>query len=146
MILFMTERISKNGERAAALRHKLFGSQDKLSAAWEKRYGNAPHQTQISGFERGVKGLSLDRLSQLAELLETNTDYLLGLSDDDKPASDLEDQVVFPVRSEEERKLLDSIGREFLMLSSEDQEAVLRIVKNLPKKPRIIGGEDEDEE
>lgn len=120
MIFIMTDGIKIVPARVTKLRARLFKSQQKLADAWRKRFGDAPHQTQLSGLERGTKGLSLERLSQLAELLETNTDYLLGLSDDDKPASDLDDQVVFPVRSEVERKLLNEIGNEFLKLSTDD--------------------------
>lgn len=141
MIFIMTDGIKIVPARVTKLRARLFKSQQKLADAWRKRFGDAPHQTQLSGLERGTKGLSLERLSQLAELLETNTDYLLGLSDDDKPASDLDDQVVFPVRSEVERKLLNEIGNEFLKLSTDDQGLVLDLVRKLPKGPRIIGDE-----
>src|SRR5687767_10855946 len=132
MMIFMTEGIRIVPERPFKLRKRLYGSQPKLVAAWQERFGDAPHQTQISGIENGTKGLSLERLRQLAELLETNTDYLLGLTDDDKPASDLDEQVVFSVRSEEERQRLDTIGREFLALSPEDQELAMKLIVRLP--------------
>lgn len=143
MIFCMTEGIEIVSNRVIKLRKRLYGSQQTLVKAWHARFGDAPHQTHISGIERGDKGLSLERLGQLAELLETNADYLLGLSDDDKPASDLEDQVVFSVRSDKERKMLDTIGREFLKMNTGDQAFVLEIVKRMSasSKPRIIGDE-----
>lgn len=68
--------------RVKRLREDLFDSQEDFVRAWRERFGSGPHQTHISAIERGEKGLSLERLVQLAELLETTTDYLLGLSDD----------------------------------------------------------------
>lgn len=131
MILFMTDSLDISPKRVFTLRSKLYKSQQKLADAWRERFGDAPHQTQISGIEQGTKGLSLERLAQLAELLETNTDYLLGRSDDDKPASDLDEQVVFSVRTEDERRALDAIGREFLKMNDKDQRLVLDMVKRL---------------
>lgn len=141
MMFCMTDSIRLDTERVTSKRKSIFGSQPKLIEAWKKRFGSAPHQTQISKVELGTKGMSIERVGQLAELLETNVDYLIGRSDDDKPVSDLEDQVVFSVQTELERKLLDTIGREFLQLAEVDQQTVLELVKRLPKKPRIIGDE-----
>lgn len=131
MIARMTDGIKIVPNRVIELRSRLFRSQQKLADAWSDRFGDAPHQTQLSGIERGTKGLSLERLSQLAALLETNTDYLLGLSDDDTPASDLDDQVVFSVRSGDEKQRLLTIGKEFLGLSEEDKALVLDLVQRL---------------
>lgn len=143
MMLFMSESIRIDHERVKKKRISLYKTQRDLIDRWVERFGDSPHQTHISKVEQGVKSLSLERIGQLAELLETNIDYLLNRSDDDKPASDLEDQVVFPVHSETERKLLNEIGGEFLKLSADDQDLVLELVRKLPKpkRPRIIGSE-----
>lgn len=133
MIVFMTESIRLNPERVKKKRIEIFGSQPKLVKAWSERFGDAPHQTHISKVERGIKGLSLEKVGQLAELLETNIDYLILRSDDDKPASDLEDQVVFTVYTEKEKRLLKEIGEEYLTLSDADQQLVLDFVSRLPK-------------
>lgn len=140
MMVFMTESNKIVPERVFQLRERLYGSQQNLINAWLERFGYAPHQTQISGIERGQKGLSLERLRQLAELLETNTDYLLGMTDDDKPASDLDEQVVFSVRNEDEKRILGTIGKEFLRMSTADQKLLLELVERLSgnKSPRII--------
>jgi len=135
----MTDSIRIDPMRVIDLRERLYKSQQKLADAWRERFGSAPHQTQISGLERGTKGISLERLRQLAELLETNTDYLLGLTDDDKPASDPDEQVVFSVRSEDERRHLNTIGKEFLKMAEGDHQLVLDLIKRLSNnKPRII--------
>lgn len=141
MMLIMTEVIKLDPDRVKKKRKEVFGSQRKMIDAWVARFGDSPHQTHISKVEQGVKSLSLERIGQLAELLETNIDFLINRSDDDKPASDLDDQVVFPVRTEAERKLLNEIGTEFMRLSAVDQGLVLELVRKLPRGPRIIGGE-----
>lgn len=141
MMLIMTEVIKLDSDRVKKKRKEVFGSQRKMIDAWVARFGDSPHQTHISKVEQGVKSLSLERIGQLAELLETNIDFLINRSDDDKPASDLDDQVVFPVRTEAERKLLNEIGTEFMRLSAVDQGLVLELVRKLPRGPRIIGGE-----
>lgn len=140
MMIFMTDVIKLDPERVAKKREEMFGSQTNLVKAWRKRFGKAPHQTHISKVEQGVKGLSVENVGQLAELLETNVDWLMHRSDDDKPVSDLEDQVVFSVRTEEDKKLLNTIGREFLTLNNEDKLLVLDLVARLSngKPPRLI--------
>lgn len=139
MITFMTEGIRIVPDRVYKKRKAIYGSQQNLVNEWNQRYGDAPHQTHLSGVEKGEKGLSVDRLGKLAILLETNVDFLVGNSDDDKPASDLEDQVVFSVRSDEEREALNIVGSEFLAMTDEDQQLVLDLVNRLSgKKPRLI--------
>ena len=81
--------------RLRHLRDRAGLSQSGLAALVAKEV-NKPdyHQTAISGIERGTRYPSVQVLAALAKILGTNTDFLLGLTDDDKPASDLEDQVV----------------------------------------------------
>lgn len=139
MIAFMTDGIKIVPGRVSKLRKKLYRSQQNLADVWQDTFGDAPHQTHVSGLERGTKGLSLERLRQLASLLDTNADYLLGASDDDAPSSDLEDQVVFSVRTDAERTALLSIGKNFLTLSEEDKKLVLDLMGRLSGKgPNII--------
>lgn len=140
MMFYMTESIKLDPERVAKKRKAIFKSQADLVKAWHQRFGDAPHQTHISKVEQGTKGLSLEKVGQLAELIETNVDYLISRSDDDKPSSDLEDQVVFSVYTEKERKLLSAIGKEFLELNEDDQQLALDLISRLGKNkpPRII--------
>ncbi len=100
-------------------------------------------QSHISNIENadGDKLPSVRMLAALAEVLETNTDYLLGLTNDDKPASDLEDQVVVGVPNRATREAIQELAELMVSRPREDQEFILNVVRRLiPKPPRIIGG------
>lgn len=66
-------------------------------------------QSQIGNFESGKSLPSFDVLVKLVKTLDTNADYLLGLTNDDKPASDLEDQIVVGVPDAKSRAVLQGI-------------------------------------
>lgn len=117
------------------------GKQADMLREWKKRYGDAPSQGHMSKVEAGMKGLSIERLAQLSDVLETNIEYLLGMIDDDAPLTDLEDQVVFGIRSEEERRLLRVFGKEFLKLPPDKQKFVVELIEQFSsggKGPNII--------
>jgi transcriptional regulator with XRE-family HTH domain len=100
-------------------------------------------QSHVSNIENGVgdKLPSVRMLAALAEVLETNTDYLLGLTNDDKPASDLEDQVVVGVHDRQAREAIQELADLMASRPPEEQQFVLSVVRRLiPKQPRIIGG------
>lgn len=67
------------------------------------------YQTHISNMLSGKKLPSAAVLSKLADALETNTDFILGRTTDDKPASDLEDQIVLGVEDPIRRHFLQAI-------------------------------------
>jgi transcriptional regulator with XRE-family HTH domain len=135
------------GQRIYKLRKRRGLTQEELAAAVNgTRYGlSIRGQSHISNMENsgGDKLPSVQVLAALAEVLETNTDYLLGLTDDDAPHSDLDDQVMFGTRNEREHRRLREMGEGFLTLPETTQEYLLGIIRELkPKPPRIIGDEE----
>lgn len=124
------------GERISALVDlKWEGSQEELAALLNV------HQTHVSAMKRGAKFPSVPVLVDLARVLETNADYLLGLTDDDKPPSDLEDQVLVTVRDPEEKALFHELFELLRKKPPEEQRLVLEMVRLMtPKAARIVGG------
>ena len=138
----MTMGIEKLGERVRGLRELRWRSQQKFAEYVEQEFGSTMHQTTLSGIERGEKYPSLDNLALLARALDTNTDFLLGLTEDDRPVSQLDDQVVVTVEDPEERKELQDALDMLMRASKDDKQYILGLVRRLaPKKPRIIGDE-----
>lgn len=111
------------------------GSQDDLATVL------GIHQTHVSALKRGTKLPSVPLLVSLVKVLDSNLDYVVGLTDDDKPASDLEDQVVVGVRDPEERQLLQNILDLVQAMPRQEQGFVLEVISRLANqnKPRIIG-------
>ena len=95
-------------------------------------------QSHISNIENsdGDKLPSIRVLAALAVALETNCDYLLGLSDDDKPASDLEDQIVVGVPNPAERAVLQGIMDLLLVASADDRRLVADLLRRLVTRPK----------
>lgn len=69
-------------------------------------------QESVSMYESGVGYPSATVLIKLAKYLETSTDYLLGLTDDDTPIKYMNRNL-----SNKEKELLDK----FIYLATEDQ-------------------------
>jgi transcriptional regulator with XRE-family HTH domain len=65
-------------------------------------------QNQISRYERGVMHPTLDTLVRIAQLLDTSTDYLLGLSSVPHPNADPDPE---PELTSTERKMLELLRR-----------------------------------
>lgn len=110
-------------------------SQDELIArmnatAYQPDVGRQSHISNIENSD-GEKLPSIRVLAALAVALETNCDYLVGLSDDDKPASDLEDQIVVGVPNPAERKVLQGIMDMLLAASAEDRRLVADLLLRL---------------
>lgn len=141
------------GRKVARRREELRLSQPELI----ERMNRTPfrpdiaRQSHISNIENsaGDKLPSIRVLAALALALETNMDFLAGLTDDDKPASDLEDQLVIDVRDEEERALLLELFTLIHKRRREEQHFVADVVRRLvsappppsTKSPIVIGGE-----
>jgi transcriptional regulator with XRE-family HTH domain len=141
-VLTMTLSIEIMGERVRKLRDKANLSQGGLAALVAKEVNEAEyHQTAISSIERGTRYPSVQVLAALANVLGTNTDYLLGLTDDDKPASDLEDQVVIGAPDPAGRKLLQETVNLLAKKSVEEQRYILELVRKIigPSSGTIIG-------
>lgn len=142
----MGNNLESLGERVKLRRGKLSLSQKGLAALISKsEFGVASdyHQTGISAIENGSQLPSVQVLAALAHILETNTDYLLGLTDDDKPVSDLEDQVVVGVRDPAQRAIVQELIDTVVAQPPDDQAFILAMVRKVaaPLKPRIIGQE-----
>lgn len=131
------------GDRIRNLRETAGYSQLELAVALKKRHGVEVHQTHVSGMETGRKQPSVSVLAALAEVLETNTDYLLGLTDDPAPHSDLEDQIVVGVKDSAERARLQEALNILKTFSEPEQKTHLELLRMVikPRPPRIIGSE-----
>lgn len=130
------------GERLRHLRDRAGLSQGGLAVLVAKEVKEPDyHQTAISGIERGTRYPSVQVLAALAKILGTNADYLLGLTDDDKPASDLDDQVIIGVSNPEERKLLQDAIELLAGVPLDEQRYLVALVRRVvgTNKPRIIG-------
>lgn len=134
------------GARLRDLRMRVGMSQIELSQAVKDMTGGNKKGTQshISNLENsdGAYLPSVPVLKSLAIILGTNTDYLLGLTDDDSPHGQLDDQVVVTVEDPTERAMLQDAIEMLTRTSSEDKEYIVSLIRRLaPKKPRIIGDE-----
>lgn len=141
----MTKSIKLHHERFIDLLKKVGfdnKSQAEIAEAFRLRTGEPIHQTMISGLMAGKKQPSIEMFGQWVLFLETNADYLLGLTDNPDPASDQEDQVVATARSEQEKVVLQEILELLRGKPIEEQKFVLDLVKRLvaSQQPRIIGG------
>lgn len=138
--------ISMFGRRLRDMREQAGMSQEELSqAVWDRLdAGKKGSQGHISNLEnsRGDKLPSVPVLRALAQILHTNTDYLLGLTDNYRPFGDLEDEVVVTIEDAAQRKIVQQVAEALANASLEDKEFVAGIVKRLlPQKPRNIGDE-----
>lgn len=134
------------GNRIRQLRERRGVKQAELAALLGGvPFAEAVRQSHISNLESGDgnKLPSVQVLVALVQILETNADYLLGLTNDDKPASDLEDQVVVGVKDPMQRAVIQELVDAVMALPAEDQTFVLTMVRKIvaPLKPRIIGQE-----
>lgn len=134
------------GVRLRSLREDAQMSQTELSqAVWDivepGRKGNQPHISNMENSE-GDKLPSVPVLRALAVILKTNTDYLLGLTNNYRSFGDIEDEVVVTVEDVNARKTVQEIAESLAAATDDDREYVAGLVRRLlPKKPRIIGDE-----
>lgn len=141
-----TQNISVMGTRLRELREGLGVSQVELSQAVRDMLGGGKKGTQshISNLETstGDKMPSVQVLRALAIILATNTDYLLGLTNDDRPHGNVDDQVVVTIEDPSERRLVQEAAETLKLAPKEDKEYIVGLIRRLvPKPPRIIGGE-----
>lgn len=138
----MTTGLEKLGSKVRTLRKSRWRSQEKFVQYMEEMFGSSIHQTSLSAIELGEKYPTVENLALLARALETNTDYLLGLTDDDRPHSQLDDQVIVTVEDPVERRMLQDALEMLAKASPDDKEYIVGLIRRLaPKKPRIIGDE-----
>lgn len=112
-------------------RAELGGSQADFVQLLRERTGHRVAPSMVSGWETGKKGASMETLAAVSIALETNPAYLLGLTDDDAPLSDLDDQVLVVVRREPERrrKPLQALCEDIERLPDEDMAIVAATVE-----------------
>lgn len=138
--------IAKFGDRLRELREQAGLSQEELSqAVWDRlgagKKGSQGHMSNLEN-SKGDKLPSVPMLRALAQILQTNTDYLLGLTNNVRPFGDLEDEVVVTVEDATERKIVQEVADALASASAEDKAYVASVVKRLlPQKPRIVGSE-----
>lgn len=82
-------------------------------------------QESISMYESGIGYPSATILIKLAKYLETSTDYLLGLTDDDTPIKFMNRNL-----NDKEKELLDK----FIYLATEDQLKLIGYADSLNNK------------
>lgn len=83
-------------------------------------------QESISMYESGVSLPKANVLIKLAQYLQTSTDYLLGLTDDDTPIKYMNKSL-----SNKEKELLEK----FIYLKTEDQLKLIGYADSLNKIP-----------
>lgn len=124
------------GKRVCDLRIRQGLSQPKLAEEIGVTQGAIDH------YEKGRNLPNAITLMALADVLETNIDFFLGRTNDDRPPSDLEDQVVVGVANAEERALLQDIMDTLRVAPQSDKIYIRDLIRKLiPKPPRIIGRE-----
>lgn len=90
-------------------------------------------QPYYSELENGLKMPSSRILPALATAFETNVSYLLGMTDDPNPPSDLEDQVTIGVQDDQERHRLQQILENLRNVSANDQMLILAFTRKMRK-------------
>ena len=129
------------GEKVRALRQRLGLSQAELSEALRQVDPSAGvGQSQVSTLENGGSLPSVMGLRALAIALETNTDYLLGLTDDDRPPAILDDQVIATVTDKEERTLIQDALDVLARADHAEKLYVVDLIHRLiPRKTKPVG-------
>jgi len=81
------------GKRLSKLHEATGDSQEDVVKDFAVRTGVSVHQTTFSGYLRGAKFPTLPVLAALADYYNVSIDYLLGRTDDERPAMALTQQV-----------------------------------------------------
>lgn len=148
MMKGMTKTFEVMGDRLRELRKRRELSQTELADLVNKtRFQPDIKQSRISDLERlkGVELPSVPVLAALAEALDTSTDYLLGLTDDEAPHGDMEDQVVLTVESEKRRTEMYEMMLILKAMSDFDFALVKQMVMRMQRVQIEIGKEGDPE-
>ena len=141
--------LSQLGAKVAKKRDALDISQEELLR--EMRLTpyrpDITRQSHISNIETstGDKLPSVRALAALAVALKTNTDYLVGLTDDDAQSGLRGELLTLNVRDEGERQLLRGLYDLIHNLPHEEQRFLADVVRRLvgPTQPIVIGKESD---
>ena len=102
------------GDRIRQLRKDMGMTQADMVDRLQKLVG-AVNQSHLSQVERSERGLAPDTLAAVAVVLETSTDYLVGLTDDPTTHGNMEEQVILverdPIRREYLQRIFAGIER-----------------------------------
>lgn len=102
------------GDRIRQLRNDQGMTQADMVARLQKLVG-AVNQSHLSQVERGERGLAPETLAAVAVVLETSTDFLVGLTDDPTTHGNMEEQVILverdPIRREYLQRIFSGIER-----------------------------------
>lgn len=136
--MIMNEIVAFRSDRLRELRKRAGFNQESLAVILDIRQGH------ISNMEKGGDVPSVPLLIKLAKSLDTSTDYLLGLTDDDGLRDISEREVYAAVKSPEARELIQEIVD--ILRQKDDSELpfyvnTLKLLLNGGKPPRIVGGE-----
>lgn len=139
--------LSQLGAKVAKKRNALDLSQEELLR--EMRLTpyrpDITRQSHISNIETstGNRMPSVRALAALAVALKTNTDYLVGLTDDDTQSSPRDRLLTLSVRDEDERHLLRGLYDLIHDLPHEEQRFLADVVRRLvgSAQPIVIGKE-----
>ena len=111
----------KIGNRLYELRKKADMSQYDLVNRLAD-YGISVRQSHISGIENGESNPSVEMLVGLVYSLDTNADYLLGLTDDPRPVGLMAKTVAKVVNDDAQRAILQEIVARISALPPESQQ------------------------
>lgn len=141
------EPLSDFGKRLRSLRRRAGMSQEALSIAISNAIKGKDTYTQsyISNLESSMASYlpSVQALRAIAIALDTSTDYLLGLTNDDLPHGNLDDQVVVTVEDPQEKAMIQEAMKALANASPDDKQYITALIRRLlPKSPRIIGGNE----
>ena len=96
------------GVRIRRLREDAGMTQSDLADEIAKVHSGV-NQSHVSQVERGAAGFRPETLATVAKALETSIDYLLSLTDDPTPYSDLREQVILVEKDPERREVIQKL-------------------------------------
>lgn len=92
-IVTMSTNAPPLAERLRESRLQLGLTQKEVAQELKKRFGITVRQSYLSQLETGTKDApTLPLLAALAQVLETSSDYLLGVTDNQLPVRDIEEE------------------------------------------------------
>lgn len=104
----MRERNQIDPMRLKQMREEMGLTQAALAA---RVYGGKGglNQSAVAHVERGIAGFRAETLGEVADVLGTSMDYLMGRTNDPTPYGELEDQIILVEKDPERRELLQRL-------------------------------------
>lgn len=126
--LSMPTTYSIRGERVRRLRDDLQMQQGELAEAL-RQFGATMNQSHLSQVERNEKGVSVETLGALADILQTSADYLIGLTDEPMPYGDMQEQVLLVEKDPERRAMLQRLFSSIERLAPDAKDEYYRALE-----------------